>query len=351
MAEYTISATYRIVPDDFLLDITPRLTEEDYKRAKAQNFRWWRGSKVFCVKWSPIVEDLIREWDPTCEPDEDDSLDDVEGRVSRFSGYAENAQASHDSAMRRAHANDDIPLGQPIFAGKKGNWHRTSIKRSQAALESAIKEGKRAEYWNRRIQGAIANAEHKERPDVIKRRIDKLQAELRKHVREGDPKHMFKYGAYDYEKGRDMTPDEISEAITRNVAYHGRWVAHLEQVIEFQQALYAVSGGVLADTTTFQVGDWVEIRFGMFRVEKVNPKTLSVMQYRDISWPLKVGREEIQQRFPVGSEQADALERAKDVQQEHNQQIREMQKRQQAEIEERRAAEKAKQIQEGARGD
>jgi len=161
-----MKATYNLITNKLKLDPEGvRLSDADNERRKSAGLSWWPGQKVFAGAYSPKAEDFILSF--VDEIAEDDSPDDLESRVERFAVYAENAEESAESAAARIR-----------------DGSANTERRRRFAESKALKESNLAEYWNRRIAGAISTAQHKDRPDVIADRIKRLEAEHRKHGRE-----------------------------------------------------------------------------------------------------------------------------------------------------------------------
>lgn len=91
-------ATYSIPSDKLKAWFDARLSPEDYQRARKAGFVFWHGSKCFAAKWSPQAEDFVRDMG-IADIEADDSPDDVEARVDRFTKYAESAEKSAESSQ------------------------------------------------------------------------------------------------------------------------------------------------------------------------------------------------------------------------------------------------------------
>lgn len=303
-------ATYNITDDKIRASFSERLSPEDYKRIKEAGFAYWHGSKLFVAKWSTRAVDFLEELGIT-EIEDDDTPDDVEARVDRFSGYAENAARSAEQAHNRvSQIADGIPLGQPIMVGHHSERHaRRDAEKIQNGMNKAISETKRAEYWNYRIQASIRHANYKEQPPVIARRIAKLEAEERRFKREVSKEEKTKLHVrlfsdaryemaktYQKEHPEDWTEaaeheyimtqkTPLNEAVraqletvwTNRMRWAERWLEHIQMLLEYQRALYAASGGIIADQVNIKKGDYIKWRGRECEVIRVNPKTVSVM--------------------------------------------------------------------------
>jgi hypothetical protein len=92
--------------------------------------------------------------------------DDPESRAARYVGYAENAA---ESAERTAE-----------YLETRANTERRH-RLSSGKLENEVEK---AEYWRQRAQGSLAWAEYRQTAPVIKRRIEGLEKDERKHQKE-----------------------------------------------------------------------------------------------------------------------------------------------------------------------
>lgn len=261
-------ATYNITNDKLKFWPEARLSESDYATAKQLKFAWWPGSKCFCAKWSPDAEDFVRRLG--YEIAEDDTPDDVESRVERYQGHAERSEQAATSA-------------QTYLDSERCNTERRR-KNAANGIERGIET---AEHWHRRVAGAISHAAYLERTDVIGRRILGLEADLRKMQKTLDQevalnvawnkpdltperaKHITNY--YDHTSHcftKDKYPNSTYEgsqtlwgALDRGVitaeqakelavaAHDGqtewaaRWVAHIEDRLVYEKAVYFAQGG------------------------------------------------------------------------------------------------------------
>lgn len=324
-----MKATYNITTNKIkFAPPAERLTPEQDKERRACNFVWYPGQKVFCAVWSPSAEDWIKSFG--IEIEADDTPDDVEARVERFAGYADDAERSADSAREYANV-------------------ATTEKRTERALNRAASEAERAEYWTHRIAASIAHAQRKDRPDVISRRIKGIEADLRKHTKNheealkwlarwqdvtpGDRDTAVKlanYGsfyvtaptsdnptrqtsAWNALDTNQITPAEARTAalahFSRSLDYTARWMEHLKMRIEYERAfLDNVGGDPVAKLANVKKGDSVMWRRELCEVLKVNKTTmeLKVPSRHWLKTGMKVDKTEIQPA-PSRDETARAL--------------------------------------------
>lgn len=190
---------------------------------------YWHGSKCFAAKWSPTAEDFLRDMGIE-SINQDDQPDDVEARVERFSGYAENAERSAESSQN--------------YLDERANTER----RKANAINAIERNLSLAEHWQDRIAGAIRHAQYKERPDVIARRILGLEADRRRQVAAitinekvkpytSDGVESFWVG---HSRGGHWTTKERLEKFR---PYHERWIAHIDRRLEYENACLVAAGG------------------------------------------------------------------------------------------------------------
>lgn len=259
-------ATYNITNDRIKFYPPPeRLTPEQDSHRKAHNFQLWPGQKCFSAVWSPQAEDWVKTF---CEINEDDTPDDVEARIERYQKYADRDERDAAGATERA-------------------INATTDRRARMAEASAARKLDEALYWQRRIYGAISHAANKDRPDVIARRVKKLEADKRRHERNRkeseimliewekvtdyasalntanwDPHHFTgcfpksKYPNSTYEGEQSIwsalekhTIDETDakrlaiNSHTVRVEYNTRWIDHLEMRLQYERAYCEAVGG------------------------------------------------------------------------------------------------------------
>jgi len=202
--------------------------------------------------------------------------DNPEERAERFERHADNAQDRSDAAYQRTRQiGDRIPFGQPILVGHHSEaGHRRDIARMQNGMRVSVEESKKAEYWRRRADRAVKNAEYKQKPGVIKRRIERLEADLRRCQR------------------------EVKSAENRGQTdrHSQRWVDHIEMRLGYERNLYEESGGVPTDKEdgpVLEVGGAVWSWGKWCEIVRVNKKTVSVKT--PYTWVDKIAKDRIAQ--------------------------------------------------------
>lgn len=279
-------ATYNITTNRFKVWFDNRLTPEEYKKAKECNFVWYPGQKCFSSIWYPQAEDFIKSFG--IEIEEDDTPDDIEARVNRFEKYAERSENDANRSAEYATHND------------------ITARRAEAAERRATTEAEKAAHWNRRIAGAISNAQHKDRPDVIARRIEGLEKERRKHTKTVNAwlepeliatlinKHPYMQSKTQEE--RDAYIKERTEEQEVNSAHAKRWIDHLNIRLEYERAyLEAVGGSPVDKLANLKAGDPVKYNGRLYRIAKVNKTTMQLTSYEPPADPTK------HQFYPIGA--------------------------------------------------
>lgn len=199
-------ATYS--PEDNKIRLYPgaRLDDQEYARVKAVGFRWAPQQELFYATWNPNAEDLAMQMAGEIEDEDSTLAERAEARAERFDTYADNRRRDGGAAMDKASAiGQRFEGGQPILVGHHSEKRaRKDREKMDRTMRQAVNAFATADYWTRRAQGALSNADYKERPDVRQRRIKTLEAEQRKQQR-----YIDQYGkaAKAWEKVKDDSHD------------------------------------------------------------------------------------------------------------------------------------------------
>lgn len=135
----------------------------------------------FVSTWSVSAEHaatlIIEEGDSI--GDEDQSPEDrAADRAERFAGYREKrAREAHQHA-------DDFDAGPDAHGNQSEARARREANRQDRSRLRAVGQWSKAEYWQRRTAGVIANALHKSDPSTRRGRILRLEAEQRGHLKD-----------------------------------------------------------------------------------------------------------------------------------------------------------------------
>lgn len=187
------------------------------------------------------------------------------------------AQQSAALLRRSDELVDGIPMGQPVFSGKRGRWHRTAKDRSADAFLKAGATGREADRQTDRVQASVRQQEHRESPAVTARRITRVERELRAIDRA-------------LTGGQDKPPASglRAEQLQAERAVAEIQVAGDRAVLELARA----AGGFGPwSRDVLHPGDRVRIHGDWRQIVRVNAKTVSVAT--GYSWAARYGFEEI----------------------------------------------------------
>lgn len=295
-------ATYS--PEDNKLRIYPgqRLDDElgeRYQEFKAAGYKWAAKQECFvCPKWTPTAEDWALELAGEIG-DEDYSCEERSAdRAERFDGYR---------GKRLGEANghaDNYEAGPAVFAHHRREQAERQAAKADRQRGHALSQWSKAEYWQARTAGVIRHAIHRSSAPVRRSRLLRLESEQRKHVAEWENART-RYAAWqkvatttaaesarrlayaltncshswrEYvhpRTGRKTTlyslmtdsADPITGheaaalylAATSNPAdspYYLRWATHYELRIEYEKAMLANEGGMVAEAE-IEPGGWI----------------------------------------------------------------------------------------------
>lgn len=277
------------------LDPANRLPEEEFRAIRAMGMAWWRGSKCFAGVWTPEREALVKKYAGEIDFLVDDDCG-FEYRLERFNRYEENASARAERWSRRI---EDLiehgpPMGQPIMIGHHSErMARKHQKDLDTSMRHLVQEKDLSDYWEMRQEAARRHAAYKERPDVILRRIQGYERDLRRYqaelTSEGKAKvvdSLYFHASLAGEKYQNIyafieaNQEKIETAWQKHLDYQNRWIDHLEMLIEYQRELYERSGKVAFDRggVTLEVGGAIKCLFSNAHwvpILKVNPKTVT----------------------------------------------------------------------------
>ncbi|MFJ3249110.1 DUF3560 domain-containing protein [Streptomyces sp. NPDC086782] len=221
--------------------------------------------------------DALRKagWEVTVEIDESqrrsfkeaeaERLERAEDRAERYGDRAGRAAAASDARCNAAMgALDGIEPGQPILVGHHSERrHRRAIERSDNHMRKSIEERGKAEYYSDRAEAAERYEKRRYDPNRTRRRLEKLNAELREQERHRDEVTARGRDAGRYERRIEDLREEIAA-----------W----EEVVEKARQ----DGVKLWEADDFAPGDFAMYSGSWYQVKRVNPKTLS------IAWNLRI---------------------------------------------------------------
>jgi hypothetical protein len=271
-------ATYNVCTGRLKVWIKEKLPRPEWERLKASGISWWPGSQCMTCTWRPWFEDWITA--KGIEIEDDDNPDDTEARVERFTGYAESAEKSADSA------------GEYMASGRANTERRQRFARRRESSEVD-----RAAYWNYRIEAAIRHASFKESPITIAGRIEELERRRRQHEAAFTPHEITPGVVYRHQddagrvlvvvgpKGRGAHPIEESR-LPAIKAHEMRWIEHIDERLQYERAALAATGHVQAEIASneiaIEVGGAVQARAWQcdrgvwYQVTKLNPRTIEI---------------------------------------------------------------------------
>ncbi|MEU5497936.1 DUF3560 domain-containing protein [Streptomyces griseofuscus] len=196
---------------------------------------------------------------------EAERLERAENRAERHSDYAGRAAARSDARHKAAlGALDGIEPGQPILVGHHSERrHRRAIERSDNNMRASIEEHGKAQYHSDRAEAAAKYEARRYDPNRTRRRLEKLNAELRQQERWRDEQLAAGRDAGRYERRIEDLTEEI---------------AGWEKVVEEARQ----NGVKLWEADDFAPGDFALYSGTWYQIKRANPKTLS------IAWNLRL---------------------------------------------------------------
>ena len=195
----------------------------------------------------------------------------VAGRVQR---YTELADARHEGGGARLdHVRERraaIPLGQPVISDRYASFLRR-LNRTEDSARAEIAVG---DHWQHRADAAESTQRYRRNPRVIARRIERLEADLRRwHRARAIVASGGTHGEYgDGGRYAERAPDYLSRA-DAEIARLGEQITHWREVLAAMEA----TGAHRAWTREhFRVGDEARILGTWYPVVRVNAKSLTV---------------------------------------------------------------------------
>jgi predicted RNA methylase len=211
-----------------------------------------------------------------------DRAERLDTRYERLTAKAERNLA--EAEARRARA-DELESGRsPIRAGHHSERHARAVRKrvdqNDRAADAALSEAERAS----RAAAVVGDADaYRERPSVIRRRIDKTQAEIRIL-----PKRWTDHVLWQVVRKQEPDPAYKEELEARRV-----FLEHQLEADRAALAAHVANGYVLLTCDSLHKGDTVtwSTRFGENAVvTRVNPKTVTLNRDR---WPRILPYEQI----------------------------------------------------------
>jgi len=291
-------ATYSPEDNKLRLYADARLDAPTYARVKAAGFSWAPKQGLFVAPmWTPQRFDLLVD---LCGEvgDEDSTLQErAEQRAERFARYKANRHRdAHAAADRVQQLTEHVPLGQPILVGHHSQQGAERIaKKINRAMETAVDQWSRHEYWTARIPAVIDHAEWKGDPRLRHRRIKGLEADERKFSESVRRHEQYaeawsaegltsrrawqlcandRSGAYDIltSEGAEWLSEGLPAELIAKAAAHAtehhtnsasaghsrRWLDHTRLRLAFERELMEQQGGDRSTRFDFAVGGKVQ---------------------------------------------------------------------------------------------
>lgn len=206
-----------------------------------------------------------------------------EARVAALDAKAVRAAAGSEAAGARARERTErMPLGQPILVGhhSEGRMRRAyrDIEKASRASVAAYREAQTAQA---RADAAANTTAVRYSPAVIRRRIERLGADLRRwqRTRDGDTRtlHTDADGVKHVEITAPATGARLAQALEEIERLEG-WIRFWKQQLESA----AAEGAQIWTAAHIKVGDQVCCAIGWDTVIKVNTKSVRVQSVRGL---------------------------------------------------------------------
>jgi hypothetical protein len=207
------------------------------------------------------------------------------GRLGDAVGRAKALEADADARAREL--GQRVPLGQPIlvdhYSAGPMRRHYEAVTR---ATEKAVEAGRRAADLGRRADAARNHEAAREQPRAVISRIRALEVQERKTQRALD--------GYSNHLGDTFPPaqGEYRDRLRRDLAHIHEQLTHWRSLRSEQ-----VESGVafVLDRATVAKGDLVKYRGRWFAVERVNPKSVSVLTDPGHTWTSTIAYDDIEE--------------------------------------------------------
>ncbi|MGI5526881.1 DUF3560 domain-containing protein [Streptomyces syringium] len=249
----------------------PSLGQLGIGRSRDRQAQSWRinaaAAALRAAGWTvqiEINEDIRRSFAEA----EAERAERAEDRTERYEDRAGRAASSRDAHYQRAHdIADGIPPGQPILIGHHSEGRaRRDRDRMHNAMHKSVAESKRADYWADRAQAAAHYKAFRENPPRTLRRIEKLQAELRRVEKWQAGKSA---GGFTRNIGNPETVAELKrrhEELTEEIGYWQQLIKKAEE-----------DGFKVWSSADFKKGDYVRRSRGTwYEVLRVNKKSVTI---------------------------------------------------------------------------
>jgi hypothetical protein len=260
--------------------------------------KWYRSSgTIYCLDHKderPYAEQI------------ESKIARAEFRQERREGRAERLQDEASRRFDEAHRLASIMQGEPIKIGHHSEGrHRRDIARMDTNMEKGVLAHEEAEATLEAAEGSRRFVEHMERPDVIKRRIDKFETDRRYIQRRLDiAETKLAKGVYvDWRTEQEVVMTDANKAAYQyNIERDRASIAEIQEKIDYWQNFLREAGVTFFGPKDFRKGDVVLCRkHGKAIVRRVNPKSLTLRYCNPAiaGWDMKAGYEDIIRREEV----------------------------------------------------
>lgn len=262
-------ATYSVEDNKLRLYSAERLPKELYDEARAHGFKAAPMQGCFvAVGWSSSREDWLLELVEEIGDEDYSPEERAADRAERFEGYRGKRT---DEALGKA-ANVGTVYGNQSY-----DRAARQARKADRAKRGALTQWSKAEYWQQRTAGVIANALFKSSPDVRRGRLLRLEKEQRQH-RESGAESLKRYRAwqsvanmeggnatYSEEEGAENTPAAKCAYYLSNVGggWHKYKHPRAEEGDTTERSLYSlltdrVDPITAQEAAALYLGEWME---------------------------------------------------------------------------------------------
>ena len=214
-----------------------RVPREEYLALKAEGWRSTpkqseAGGGEFAATWTPARRDTCVSYAGIIEDEDQGPEERAADRAERFSGYLDKRL---DEATGHADRYDAGPSAHGYQS--KARAVRAADRHDRIATK-ATDAWSKAEYWQQRTAGVIANALYKSTPAVRMGRIKELETELRR--------------------------------FERSPSHYPNWIEHAKLRLAYENQMLEAVGG-RASLVEMEAGGWI----GSHQIQKVNKSNAS----------------------------------------------------------------------------
>lgn len=196
-------------------------------------------------------------------------------RVDALDAKVERKTAEEDAADRRAHElANRYPMGQPILVGHHSEGrHRRDLARTQAASTAAVEAYRETQRAKARADAARSTTDSRYNPGRIARRIDTLEADLRRaqRARDGVTQSLRTNEAGKLELGNFPATGDYRAELDDSIERLTTQITYWKDVREAQEA----DGKKLYTRADIKPGYHVQVCGRWWKVKRVNAKSVS----------------------------------------------------------------------------